>query len=70
MRCSRSITHCTNGFRSSAVSYRLRWAFEATVAATPGAPLWRVQCEVANLVVIKRLLRQVDALDPSVAPAE
>jgi hypothetical protein len=45
-------------------------AFEATVVATPGAPLWRVQCEVANLVVSKRLLRQVEALDPSVAPAE
>lgn len=43
---------------------------EATVAATPGAPLWRVQCEVDNLVVFKRLLRQVDALDPSLAPAE
>lgn len=67
----RSITHRTNGSPSGAITYGLRWEdVEATVAATPGAPRWRVQvqCEVANLSVFKRLLRQVDMLDPSMPP--
>lgn len=67
----RSITHRTSGSRSDVITYGLRWAdVEATVAADPGAPLWRVrvQCEVANLVVFKRLLGQLDGLDPSLPP--
>lgn len=69
----RSITHRTDGSRSGAITYGLRWDdAEATLAATPGAPMWRAQaqCEVANLVVFKRLLGQIDGLDPSLPPPE
>lgn len=67
----RSITHRSNGSRSGAVIYGLRWEdSQATVASPPGAPLWivRMQCDVANLVVFKRLLEQAEGLDPSLPP--
>ncbi|KAA1246253.1 hypothetical protein F0Q45_23445 [Mycobacterium simiae] len=67
----RSITHRTNGSRSGVLSNGLRWVdSEAKVAKPPGATLWRVQlqCEVANLVVFKRLLAQAVGLDPAMAP--
>jgi hypothetical protein len=69
----RSITHRTNGSPSGAITYGLRWKdSQAEVAARPGAPLWRVQvqCEVDNLVVFKRLLSQVDGLDPTLPAPE
>jgi hypothetical protein len=62
----RSITHRKNGSRSDAITYGLRWDdTEQSVVAPPGAPLWRVlvQCEVANLVVFKRVLGQVEGFD-------
>lgn len=69
----RSITHRTNGSRSDAITYGLRWNDpECRMASTPGAPTWRVhvQCDVANLAVFNRLLAQVDGLDPALPPAE
>jgi hypothetical protein len=58
----RSITHRTNGSRSDIVTYGLRWEdTQNWVPATPGGPMWQVQvqCDVANLVLFKRLLKQV-----------
>jgi hypothetical protein len=57
----RSITHRTNGSRSDVVTYGLRWDdTQNLVPATPGGPMWevQVQCDVANLVLFKRLLKQ------------
>ncbi|WP_292990650.1 hypothetical protein [Mycobacterium sp.] len=66
----RSITHRTNGSRSGVLSNGLRWSDQDGVPLPPGAPLWRVrlQCEIGNLVVFKRLLNQVVGLDPSQEP--
>jgi hypothetical protein len=67
----RSITHRNNGSKSGAISYGLRWEdTDQTRVSAPGAPLWQVQvhCEVANLVVFKRVLDQVDGFDPSQPP--
>jgi hypothetical protein len=69
----RSITHRTNGSPSGAITYGLRWDdVQAEVAASPGAPLWRVQveCAAVNVVVFKRLLGQADGLDPSLPAPE
>ena len=67
----RSITHRTNGTRSDAIKYGLRWKdAECTVPESPGAPLWLVNmwCEVPDAAVFKRLLLKVDGLDPSINP--
>jgi len=66
-----SVTHRTDGSPSGFVTYGLRWAdLEQKALMKPGAPLYRVrvQCEVANLVVFKRLLGLVDGFDPSEPP--
>lgn len=66
----RSITHRANGSRSGVLLHGLRWTDDEKVAAPPGAPLWRVrlQCEIGNLVVFKRLLSQVVGLDSALEP--
>ncbi len=69
----RSITYRKDGSPSGAITYGLRWKdVQAELAAAPGAPVWlvQVQCEVPNLVVFKRLLGQVDGLDPTLPPPE
>jgi hypothetical protein len=62
----RSITHRTNGSRSDAITYGLRWSnLDDEMAAPPGAPVYRVrlQCNISNLVVFKRQLAKF--ADPS-----
>jgi hypothetical protein len=69
----RSITHRTNGQHSDAIFYGLRWKdSQAEVLDTPGAPIRqvRVDCEAPNLVVFKRLLAQVDGVDPTLPAPE
>lgn len=66
----RWITHRTDGSRSDAIKYGLRWNADGAKVDRPGAPLWLVslECSVPNPAVFKRLLINSDGLDPAVPP--
>lgn len=56
----RSISRRSDGSLSGVISHGLRWDDTEKVALAPGRPLWRarVQVDVANLVLFRRLLGQ------------